>query len=313
MAMTKTSTLLRLFIRALLIPVNVDKDGKVVCKILSWRTSLHFIIIVLPTATLFVALMLLMPELSMLNFEIGQSSYEIVSNNITFIISNLGILFPIILGKGLNNMTHHSLLRNDHSWPKGGWKNIAGKETELNTIYKIKMRFTAILFLMVGSAISMQAFMPVKMSMEKVFGSHILMQGVVIFQTIPWIVPPLAVEILLQDFTNHCENMINVFDHGNDILEGYENMEMSFGTFFLVFYSWVQVFSIYNTWQLLMFVFKGNLSFVTIFGLVLMILSLVLIIVKLANSVSNANNCAKALKKIIQDELSYEENKVKSL
>ena len=106
MAMTKTSTLLRLFIRALLIPVNVDQDGKVVCKFLSWRTALHFIIIVLPTATLFVALMLLVPELSMLNFEIGQSSYEIVSNNITFIISNLGILFPIILGKGLNNMTH---------------------------------------------------------------------------------------------------------------------------------------------------------------------------------------------------------------
>ena len=126
MTLTKTSWLIKLFIKTLLLPVNVEEDGKVVCKIFSWRTVLHFLIIVGPTAVLFGVLMLLVPELSMINIDLHQSSFEIISKNINFIISNLSILFPILLGYGLNSLPLNALNTPNHCWPKGGWKNITG-------------------------------------------------------------------------------------------------------------------------------------------------------------------------------------------
>ena len=126
MIMTKTSRLVRFLIQTLLLPVNVDQDGKVMCKILSWRTALHLFIVVAPTTILFVALMLIVPELSMISIDIHQSSHEIISKNINFIVSNLSIIFPFLLAYGLNNMPSNSLSISQHAWPNGGWKNILG-------------------------------------------------------------------------------------------------------------------------------------------------------------------------------------------
>ena len=159
----------------------------------------------------------------------------------------------------------------------------------------------------------MQAFMPSNLATEKVLGAHILSQGFVLFQAIPWIMPPLVAEILLQDFSMQCENMSNAIVHGNEVIETYESLERSFGLFFLAFYSWIQVFSIYNSYQFLILMTKGNQTFIVILGFALLSFSLVLIIVTLANSVSNAHNSVKSLKKRIQDELSFEGNKVKNL
>ena len=312
MILTKTSILVKFIIKTLLLPIKVEENGKVVCKIFSMRTVLHFLIVVGPTAILFVALMLIVPELSMLSIDNennkGLTTFEIFSNNFTFIISNLGIFFPIILGHGLKNLPSNSILKDIHNWPKEGWMNIIGnfpcfEDCDQNL-------FPALSFLMVGSFLSMYAFMPASLTMIKVIGSHIVTQGFVLFQSIPWIMPPLVAEILLQDFSRQCDSIINVTDQGNDILESYEKLERSFGWFFLAFYSWIQVFSIYNTYQLFILLGKGGSTFIAVFAAALLTLSLILIIVTLANSVSNSYNSVKSIKKRMQDELSYEGNKV---
>lgn len=121
---SKTSKLVKILIKSLLLPIHVDQDGKVVCKIFSWRTFLHFLFIIGLNALFFWALMLLVPEINLVNS--GQTPYEITTNNITFVISNLGIFFPITLSFGLNNMSQNSIFISGHSWPKGGGKNILG-------------------------------------------------------------------------------------------------------------------------------------------------------------------------------------------
>lgn len=165
---------------------------------------------------------------------------------------------------------------------------------------------------MVGSAISMQTFMPETIPLGKVLAYHILTQCFVIVQAITWVMPPLVVEILIQDFTIYCENMINVIDQGYDIIEIYEKFESSFEVFFLAFYSWIQVFFIYYSFQLFTLLESSttNSNFIVIFGFTLLILSIVLVIVTLANSVSNAHESLIVMSKKIQDQLLYEENQV---
>ena len=105
--------------------------------------------------------------------------------------------------------------------------------------------------------------------------------------------------------------MINVNLQGNEVLETYENMEEAFGGFFMAFYSWIQIFSIYNTYNLYNLLNNGNSSFIAIFGFSLLTFSLILIIQNLANSVSNAQNAALAFRKRVQDDILYEDRKVK--
>ena len=138
--------------------------------------------------------------------------------------------------------------------------------------------------------------------------------GVNLHQVIVWTLLPFVVQVLLKYLNEETMKQDeDLLQKSKKCLQLFEKLTLSFSNFFVLYFTLIQCYSIFMTFlflQALPIIITFTLQgFLFLFGFVTSLVSNIIWLNTLTNSVDKTNECTKALGKEIQEKLLVTEDK----